>query len=1605
MTPTPVLSLALAAGGVPVVSRLALTCAGEPVQAASVTLSVRTAEGPLGPDAELRVDLEPGRTVVVPDAGLRLDPAVMSRIGRGSAGTMDVEVRDGDRLLADRSVPVRVLAAGEWPTLPRPLSSELLAAHVLPQHPAVTALVGAAADILAARTGDPAMAASAADPERIDQVAGAVVDAVRRRGVRAAGAAERGELGRPIRSPVAVLEDRIATPLDLVTVLAAALEQAGLEPLLWLTADHAFLGYWRERDRTGGAVTPDVAALTELVDRGRIALVEPALLTDAAGPATFGDLHRAPYTAWLTGDLLGVLGVTDVVRARLAGIAPLPVRIRGADGEDTEVGYDPAVHSRAATRRASAGRWRWPGGDPRRRLLDVSPDSGLALSVPGDDLAPLAELVVSGAPVTLVPSNRPRQVPAGALLEDAAVRAGVLAADYPARLRELAARARTAVAETGAVDLHLCLGSLVWELDGRPVRSPLVLVPVVLSGDPDTGAYRIALAGAGAVTRNGELLDALRRVHGLLVPEPEPGGSRLDPVAELEAVARAVTGLPWRVQPTAELAFLPVAASRQLRDLAAHWADFARNPLLAALAARTAFADPVPEPARVDLDELAARCPLPADADQLRAVAETTAGRTFVLEGAPGTGKSQTIANLAARAVAEGRRVLVVAGKRTALDVVARRLETAGLGSTVLPLHRPATVSAAAPATGEHGADPERRHAARRALADYARRLHEENRAGLSYWSAWAGMLAAGDDVPALPVPPGFVTSSSPQTVDRLRRTLGELPGPAAGAGPRSRSPWGFLDDPDADPYEVAQAAVAVDRAVAELPADGPPAAVLAEVRTPEDLDALAAVLAAPAVPLDVFDATRTAGWSASAAAVGARTAAFPAAHPVLAQATPAVLDLPLAELAAAARDAAAANPLARRRRLLAVLARLAPGLRADAEVDPHELPQLTAALREAQAAAGELLERAAAVPGLAPPSGWTPLTDGGLLARRVQELRRAGTAVAGSTGFSRVLREAAVGPAPAAAVAVARLRDAVEVLLSAGRTTSEQLAAWAGPDGLPARWRATAEQRDADLPGLPALRGWLDLLDRLQLFRAAGLEEAREVLLAGAVPAEDAARAFARGLAETAMAERRAATGLDAFDGEEHERTRRQFVAATRAARAARVAGARGVCVLASPDAVARLLPAGERFDLVVFDEASRLPVAAAAGGLGRARAAVVVGDRRQLPPPDGAEGLLAACARAGVPRLELSWHYRSRDEALIAFSNTAVYGGGLKSFPAPSEGTGISLVRTDGTFVRTGRLRGTNPGEAAAVVAEVRRRFAAVSDAVPSLAVVTLTPQQRSLVEGMLRDAGDRLLVEALDAPDGVCVTDVEHAQGDERETVLLSVVLGVDERGVPAPDVGPLAGPRGPQALNVAVTRARREVVVFCSFDPAALPAEETSSPGIRLLRAYLDLAALGPAGVPRDGRTVRLPDPHREEIAAALRARGLAARTDVGLSEFRIDLAVAPAPGAPEAAVLLDGPAWARRPTVWDRDALPADVLAGRQGWARVERVWLPAWLADREGVLDRLEVAARDAAARTRERGGAGGAGRPGPNRGPARGGPGPARGRGALPAVDAGAGG
>jgi very-short-patch-repair endonuclease len=430
--------------------------------------------------------------------------------------------------------------------------------------------------------------------------------------------------------------------------------------------------------------------------------------------------------------------------------------------------------------------------------------------------------------------------------------------------------------------------------------------------------------------------------------------------------------------------------------------------------------------------------------------------------------------------------------------------------------------------------------------------------------------------------------------------------------------------------------------------------------------------------------------------------------------------------------------------------------------------------------------------------------------------------------------------------------------------------------------------------------------------------------------------------------------------------------------------------CLLMSPLSVAQYLdPAFAKVDLVVFDEASQIPVWDSVGAIARGRQVVVVGDSKQLPPTmffekeeaeeeveegefQELESVLDTCFASQVPRLYLEWHYRSRHESLIAFSNHHYYENRLLTFPSSvkeSPRVGVSLVRVPGVYDR-GTAR-TNRAEADAVVAEILRRLRDPAERHRSLGVVTFSQVQQTLIEDLLEEARAQDL--SIDpwfsdaVPEPVFIKNLENVQGDERDVILFSVCYGPDAAGKMMMNFGPLNLTGGERRLNVAVTRAREQVVVFSSIGPEAIDLSRTRAKGVADLKTFLDYAARGPVALVSAagrGRGVDHESPLEKAVADALRARGWEVEAQVGCSGYRIDLAVKDPlrPGEYLCGIECDGASYHSARTARDRDRLREEVLR-RLGWS-ILRVWSTDWWYEPEKVtanLDRRLGALRDAA--------------------------------------------
>lgn len=1716
----PDVSYAHARNAIAIVDEVAVDYRGPELRGASVEIEAICRLGSLGDPKVVIVDLDGMSPTTLRNADLVLDPSRMLTIEHPTDGFVRVSLRDpSGAIIATQDTPITVLAANQWRSNPPQLSLEMLAAFVQPNSAAVPPLLVEASDRLRRTTDNPALDAyQQGSRERVDAIVEAIYESMRARDIRyAEPPASWGLDGQKVRTPAEVLEGRLGTCLDTTLTMAAVLEEAGINSTLWLLPGHIFLGYWRDDASLDGPAQLDAAEVVNYVGIGQMEVVETTFLTGGTASKPFAEARRRHHVTTLAGDPSLISGITDVRQARKASIYPLPSRSVTPAGEVTITEYVPAPTPVALTYTPSAeamqggvGRVvpprvvQWKNAlldlSLRNRLINYGDKAGYPLAVPQPSVAAFEDMINAGTAVTLVPDDRiptvegsrgirfghdlPETARATMLDQRKQVFVGVTENSYTARLRALAYKARTVVEETGANNLYLAFGMLRWRFNDRDLRSPLILVPVTLDGTGSGSSFRLHIDEAGESTPNYCLLEKLRLSFGLEIPglaNPTKDEAGIDLAAALAATRHALAAarLPFTVDDTVDLSILQFAKYRLWKDLDENWEELSKNALVQHLihTPTAEFIDPAPTSARIDLDALHNAVPVAADSSQLEAVAEAEAGRTFVLEGPPGTGKSQTITNLLAHALAQGKRVLFVAEKRAALDVVKNRLDAVGLGPFSLDLHdkgaRPTAVRSqiraaidaeARPDAAALKANGEAATASRETLRRYAHRLHEANATGLSLYAARTQLLASASEVQALEIPPALAATGTAEQFDYLRDLLRTLPETADLAHPAPLHPWGFIrpaSDAPLDAASVHQAARELDGALAGLESPAIPPAMLALAHTPAQLELWATLATAPRYGLDAVDATYARTLTGELAGVRDRLAAITADRPWFASVGPEALDGDPAAVHRAALAADASGFFGRRKRQRGVLAAYGPALRADSRTFPaREVTALTAVVA---ATAGEVTALRAALQTLPVPAasgGWNPyLRNGGQSATSILDWCVWLASTLSSDHGDPRFRDALRGYYAASSVD-GELADSLRRVASAWRRLASTIGApepdghrpnafstWAAGKDFLSTWRSTAAARNLATSGPVTLERWLSFRRHLEPLLAFKMFGAHDALLTGEVPSDLASLALDKGIAQASLAERADSQALAGFDVPAHNRTIDRFTASTAAIRAelprslpseiisnrridpryeggqmgelkrqlARQRGGMTVralfenygalitqitpCVLMSPESVARFFPAkAGMFDIVVFDEASQIRVADAVGAMGRGTAVVVVGDSKQMPPSSFAEvsadieadieaaaeivadeeSILTECVQARVPRKWLSWHYRSQDEALIIFSNHAYYDSRLSSFPAPWPTTGesgerdhgVSLVRIDGRFERSARGRDlrTNRAEAEAIVREVETRFAASPNATPSLGIITFNAQQRSMIETLLRESRDERLAHALEERDGLFVKNLENVQGDERDTILFSIAFSANERGVVPLNFGPLSRAGGERRLNVAITRARRQVILFASFAPSDLRAEQTSSVGIKHLKGYLELAASGVESTTDSAHRARIVDRHRDEIADELRYRGFAVATDVGLSDFRVDISVADAtaPERPLVAILLDGDGWRARRTVADRDGLPVEVLKGLMNWPAVERIWLPEWLQQREETLSRLTTAVLEAASVARQ---------------------------------------
>lgn len=414
------------------------------------------------------------------------------------------------------------------------------------------------------------------------------------------------------------------------------------------------------------------------------------------------------------------------------------------------------------------------------------------------------------------------------------------------------------------------------------------------------------------------------------------------------------------------------------------------------------------------------------------------------------------------------------------------------------------------------------------------------------------------------------------------------------------------------------------------------------------------------------------------------------------------------------------------------------------------------------------------------------------------------------------------------------------------------------------------------------------------------------------------------------------------------------------------------------SPLAVSQYIPSDMEFDVVIFDEASQVRPGDAINCVYRGKSLILAGDDKQLPPTsffehntDDEEGeetdvkdfqsvLELSKAAGAFNNLGLRWHYRSRHEDLIAFSNYKFYDGKLVTFPSAhvnGDDVGVDLFLVDGIYRRGGGA--INPIEAAETANRVIAHFSDRPDL--TLGVVTFSVAQAEAVQNALDEARtyrrdlDRFF-DTADRLDGFFIRPLEQVQGDERDVIIFSVGYGPDEAGKISVNFGALNKDKGWRRLNVGITRARQRVEVVASMTAGKIPP--SSNENVEYFRAYLQYAEKGQQtlAIPYSSTGLDPESPFEESVLAAIQDWGYTVEPQVGAAGFRIDLGVRhPAyPGMFAIGIECDGYQYHSAPAARDRDRLRDQILTGL-GW-RLHRIWGTAWYRDRKTEEIRLRAA-------------------------------------------------
>ena len=1518
--------------------------------------------------SEMLPVIEPGAAVRIADFSLMPDFAKLADSTEGVVTQFDLVVcnncHDSSKkdIVAEKHCDITLMPYDQW--LGIHILPQSLVSYVTPNHPAITGILHEAAVIMNSETGDASFSAyQTGDPRAVIAQVDAVFRALLAKGIvyRQAPASFE-ETGQRITMPDKVLSTHFGNCIELTLLMASVLESIGINSMIIIIHGHAFLGVWLENTAAPTCVVDDWSYICARCSDGIGQMIPIEATCLATNGATLKTAIAAAANNINRLDTEFELAL-DVRLCRTSGIKPLP-QIAGngaewmAKGIDIEreteasdvkqpLNYDLSQLSDAPTTTDKFDIW-------ERKLLDFSLRNNMlnlylrksAIQFVSFDIDRLEDHLQDGAEFCILPrpecdfevaddgklerSSHSPQLKELITEEIARKRLHTFKTEEASKaiLKHIYRTARSTQEESGANSLYLAIGALRWyetNASTVPRFAPILMLPVEMVYKK--GLYHIRTREED-IMLNVTLVEFLRQNFEIAIPgvNPLPLDDHGVDVKKIFAIFRsAVSNQPrWDVEEESMLGIFSFNKFLMWNDIHSHRNEMRKNPIVRSLVEQSLAWQPDElvtslkgKDKELRPDNLA--LPVAVDSSQMAAVFEAGMGHSFILYGPPGTGKSQTITNLIANALFQGKRVLFVAEKMAALSVVQKRLEKVGLGPFCLEMHsnkvtKRHVLNQLAMALGvthivspeEYAITAQRLYEERSKLITYLEALHDKKQAEnyslydciMNYEAIDAQMLEG--DV----LNDKIIAKFSPVSrLDYEHLLTEKLAAVLRIAGQPSQHKLLGLKIAEGDVSNSSALAARIDTATQWLErckADYAQLQSAASKRAALLKDNTEAIFDEDAVALRDEWRRAKSKWFIFK---------FFATNEVLKKMRQFNQYVTKNEIDDILDNLVKYTDLHNNIEGVQNVAKQYFDIDLDADriPDTEALDDMIIKLKQWKNNLANLRDwyhwcdyRSQAI-------------DMGLdAAVRAIESRQVNSDTFAKEFFKAFFR----------ALAMRKIDQNPNLCTFEGIMF----------DSVVAKYRELAEK--------------FRLLSQKELFAR----------LAAKVPRVTDS---VSNNSEIGLLNRNISSGG------------RGLALRDLFASISTLMPRLCPCMLMSPMSVSQFLDlSSDQFDLVIFDEASQMPTSESVGAIARGKALIVVGDPKQMPPTsffnssnvsedeaqiDDLESILEDCRMLQIPSLQLNWHYRSRHESLIAFSNNEYYDGRLITFPSIDDRKAkVRLVKVEGVYDKGGQR--SNRHEAKAIVDEVVRRISDSKLRTDSIGIIAFSVAQQNLIEDLLQERldGNATLQEAAaEMYEPIFVKNLENVQGDERDVILFSVGYGPDKNGKVSMNFGPLNNSGGERRLNVAVSRSRKEMIVYSSLRPSDIDLNRSKAKGVAGLKHFLEFAESQMLVQCGKQLATRHDDVIAKQVAQAVERLGYTVVTGVGRSKFKVDIAVS-APDSPDKyllGILIDGEGYRDTQTTRDREIVQPSVLTGL-GW-NVMRLWSVDWINNPQRVVDRI----------------------------------------------------